>query len=294
MVNPSLLAYPGRGIPPYGLGLAPARGLFGRARDAVLWPVVVRAYRKAMMPRLNALRAGAGLAPLRSPLDHVRAPDRLLVLSGEPLEYPRVDAPEHVRFVGAQVWDPPADVPSWLEEEGDPWVLVTCSTEYQADEALAATAIEALRDEPVRVIVTLADAHGAASMPRAANVRVERFVPHGPVLARAAAVVCHGGMGIVQKAIAAGVPVVAVPFGRDQPEVGRRIAESGTGVLVKRADLGVERLRSAVHEARGLRVTGRVSGGPAAFADAALEMIEGFRSPVLASSDLRATIQART
>jgi hypothetical protein len=76
--------------------------------------------------------------------------------------------------------------------------------------------------------------------------------------------------------------------------VGRRIAESGTGVLVKRADLGVERLRSAVHEARGLRVTGRVSGGPAAFADAALEMIEGFRSPVLASSDLRATIQART
>ncbi|HET6548726.1 MAG TPA: hypothetical protein VFG79_09735, partial [Solirubrobacter sp.] len=40
MVNPSLLAYPGRGIPPYGLGLAPARGPFGRARDAVLWPVV--------------------------------------------------------------------------------------------------------------------------------------------------------------------------------------------------------------------------------------------------------------
>jgi UDP:flavonoid glycosyltransferase YjiC (YdhE family) len=69
------------------------------------------------------------------------------------------------------------------------------------------------------------------------------------------------------------VPVVAVPFGRDLPEVGRRIAESGTGVLVKRADLGVERLRSAVREARGLRVAGRVSGGPAAFADAAGELV---------------------
>ena len=113
-------------------------------------------------------------------------------------------------------------------------MLVTCSTEYQGDEALAAAAIEGLRDEPVRVIVTLADAHGVAELPRADNARIERFVPHGPVLERAAAVVCHGGMGIVQKAVAAGVPIVAVPFGRDQPEVGRRIAESKTGVQVKK------------------------------------------------------------
>ena len=88
------------------------------------------------------------------------APDRLLVLTGEPLEYPRPDTPAHVRFVGAQLWDPPVETPEWLLEDGDPWVLVTCSTEYQGDEALAAAAIEGLRDEPVRVIVTLADAHG--------------------------------------------------------------------------------------------------------------------------------------
>src|SRR4051812_28529716 len=94
---------------------------------------------------------------------------------------------------------------------------------------------------------------GAISwLPAADNVRVERFVPHGPVLERAAAVICHGGMGIVQKAIGAKVPIVAVPFGRDQPEVGRRIAESGTGVLVKNKDLSAQRLRSAVREARSL------------------------------------------
>ena len=134
-------------------------------------------------------------------------------------------------------------------------MLVTCSTEYQGDEALAAAAIEALRDEPVRVIVTLADAHGVGELPQAPNVRIERFVAHGPVLQHAAAVICHSGMGIVQKAIAARVPIVAVPFGRDQPEVGRRIAESGTGVLVKHKDLSAARLKSAVREARGLRLT---------------------------------------
>lgn len=84
---------------------------------------------------------------------------------------------------------------------GDPWVLVTTSTDYQADEALA---------------------------------RVERFVPHGPVLECAAAVVCHSGMGIVQKSVAAGVPIAAVPFGRDQPEVARR----GCGLRRRRAARG--------------------------------------------------------
>ena len=39
-----------------------------------------------MLPRLNALRADAGLPALRSPIEHILGPDRLLVLTGEPLE----------------------------------------------------------------------------------------------------------------------------------------------------------------------------------------------------------------
>ena len=50
------------------------------------------------------------------------------------------------------------------------------------------------------------------------------------VLDRAVCVVCHAGMGITQKALAHGVPVVAVPFGRDQPEVARRVEVAGAGV----------------------------------------------------------------
>ena len=116
------------------------------------------------------------------------------------------------------------------------------------------------------------DAHGVGELPQAETVRVERFVAHGPVPARAAAVVCHGGMGIVQKAVAAGVPIVAVPFGRDQPEVGRRIAESGVGVLVKQKDLSASRIRSAVRQARTMRPVVVTSGGPARFAGAVEEI----------------------
>jgi MGT family glycosyltransferase len=248
---PSLLPLPGRGIPAYGLGMRPRRGPLARVRDRLLWALIVRLYGEAMLPRLNELRGGVGLPALSDPTQQMHTPDRLLVLTGEPLEYPRPDLPPHVRFVGPQCWDPPAPAPQWLQEPGDPWVLVTCSTEYQGDEALAAAAIEGLRDEPVRVVVTLADAYGA-SLPSAANARLERFVPHGPVLERAAAVVCPGGMGITQKALVAGVPLVAVPFGRDQPEVSRRIVECGAGVRLPSRRLSPQRLRAAVREAMAL------------------------------------------
>jgi MGT family glycosyltransferase len=277
-IQPTLLAYPTDEIPPFGFGLKPIGGPVGRMRNRVMNRLMVSVYSKAMMPGINRLRADAGLAPLPDAIQHVIRPDRLIVLTGEPLEYPRTGLPDMFRHVGSQIWEPEEDAPDWLLEDGDPWVLVTCSTEYQGDETLARAAIEALRDEPVRVVVTLADAYGA-DLPSAPNARVERFVPHGHVLERAAAVVCHGGMGIVQKSVTAGVPLAVVPFGRDQPEVARRVTECGAGVTLPSKKLTPERLRLAVREAiakrPGAEAAGarlRASGGPDRFADEAEEV----------------------
>jgi len=108
----------------------------------------------------------------------------------------------------------------------------------------------------------------------------ERFVPHGPVLERAAAVVCHAGMGIVNKAVSAAVPIVAVPFGRDQPEVARRVVECGAGVAVRARRVGPARLQRAFRAALELTDSARsasarlhAAGGPERFADAAEEII---------------------
>jgi len=279
IVFPSVVPLPGRGIPPYGLGLAPMLGPIGRVRDAVLWKVVERAFGKAMLPGLNALRAEAGLEPYRSPLDQYDRHQAVIVMAGEPLEYPRVDLPRHVHFVGVQPWDPPAAAPDYLATPGDPWVLVTCSTDYQGDEDLARVAVEALVDEPVRVVMTLADAYDSAGLTETPSIHLERFVSHSAVLPHVAAVVCHGGMGIVGKSMAAGVPVVTVPFGRDQPEIARRLVVSGAGVSVRARRLTPARLRDAVRRARGMGEDARavartmaVSGGAAAFADAALTL----------------------
>ena len=109
----SVLPLRGR-VPPYGLGLAPKAGPLGRVRDAVGGKVMEKGFGRAILPGLNAMRRVAGLAPLRSPIDNLRRADRLITLTGEPLEYPRTDLEPHVRMVGGQTWDPPAPAPDWL------------------------------------------------------------------------------------------------------------------------------------------------------------------------------------
>ena len=48
-------------------------------------------------------------------------------------------------------------------------------------------------------------------------------------------------------------PIVAVPFGRDQPEVSRRVEVAGAGIRLPLRKLNADRLRTAVDRAIELR-----------------------------------------
>jgi MGT family glycosyltransferase len=151
-----------------------------------------------------------------------------------------------VRLVGPGLWEPPAEPPSWLGEETRPIVLVTASTVFQLDAKLISTTLDALAGENLAIVATTA-AHDPAQFHAPANARVEQFLPHTPILARATCVVCHGGQGITQKALAAGVPVCVVPFSRDQFDVARRVQINHAGIRLHHKRLNPERLRAAVH-----------------------------------------------
>lgn len=245
---PYPLPIPSRRVPPYGPGLPPARGPAGRLRDRILSPLLTGGLERTMLPGLNAVRESAGLSAVGRPQDALVAAPLVLYLTAEPFEYPRDDWPPAVRMVGPMPWEPPADPPAWLESLDRPLVLVTTSSEFQDDGRLVRTALEALRDEPVFVVATV-PAQDASGFAPPANARVESFVPHGPILDRAVCAVTHGGMGATQKALARGVPVCAVPFGRDQREVARRVAVAGAGTRLPAARLRPARLRRAVREA---------------------------------------------
>jgi MGT family glycosyltransferase len=260
--------------PPFGPGLSPAHGLLGQARDILLRPLVSGTVEKVMLSPLNTVRADMGLSALDKADDLFRQPPLLLYLTAEPFEYHRTDWPDSVVMVGPCDWEPPGELPTWFASLDRPVILVTTSSEFQNDGRLVKAALEALADEPVHVVATL-PAGDLAEYPIPANAHLERFLAHGPILDRAVCAVTHAGMGATQKALTRGVPVCAVPFGRDQLEVARRVevAQAGTRLPAKR--LTPERLRSKIAEAMtcidgAQRVAAgfKAAGGPAAAATA--------------------------
>jgi MGT family glycosyltransferase len=238
------------GVPIFGPGFAPSPSRLAHLRDAGLNALRPIAFRSFMRGH-NAVRAELGLPPLADSDDLFRSADRLILFTAEPFEYPRA-WPAEVRLVGPALWEPPAAKPSWLAGEERPIVLVTASTIFQDDARLIRCAFEALAESPYALVATCA-AHDPAEFDPPANAMVERHLPHGPILRRAAAVISHGGMGITQKALAAGVPVCVVPFMRDQFEVARRVEHSGAGTLLRPGRLRPDRLRAAVELAVSLR-----------------------------------------
>jgi MGT family glycosyltransferase len=270
--------------PPFGLGIGPARGPLGRFRDRLLNAYGDRFLAPHVATR-NQIRAQLDLPPLARYEDQWHKPDRFIALTAEPYEFPRRDWPAHVRLVGPVTWDPPADPPAWLAEETRPILLVTASTAYQHDERLIGTALEAFATEDVALVVTTA-ANDPAGFARAPNARIEAFLPHGPIIERAACVVCHGGQGTTQKALAAGVPVCVVPFCRDQFDVARRVETAGAGVKVRGKRLTPARLRSSVRAAMDKRpgaeriaAAFERAGGASAASDVVEELLAPVRTP---------------
>jgi MGT family glycosyltransferase len=182
-------------------------------------------------------------------------------------------------MVGPGIWDPPAKPPAWLDEFDKPLVLVTCSTEFQNDGKLVRIALEALAEENIEVVVTTAGVDPSSFTPPP-NARIERFVPHSPLLECASCIVCHGGMGITQKALSAGVPVCVVPFGRDQFDVARHVEVADAGTRLPASRLRPDRLRMAVREATEKKAGAEriasafaPAGGPRAAVDALEELL---------------------
>jgi UDP:flavonoid glycosyltransferase YjiC (YdhE family) len=94
--------------------------------------------------------------------------------------------------------------------------------------------VDALATLPVRGIVTTGPALGPDSIQSAPNVTVVAAAPHSQILDQAAAVVTHGGHGTVIRALAADVPLVILPHGRDQADNAVRVTTRGAGVALAR------------------------------------------------------------
>jgi MGT family glycosyltransferase len=122
-------------------------------------------------------------------------------------------------------WTPPAG--------DDPLVLVGMSSTFMDQADVLQRITTALGELPVRGLVTTGPAIPVESIDAPPNVTLVERAPHSEVLRHAGAVVSHAGHGTVMKALAAGVPVVALPLGRDQLDNAARVAHHGAGLRLK-------------------------------------------------------------
>jgi UDP:flavonoid glycosyltransferase YjiC (YdhE family) len=229
------------GLPFFGFGLVAARTAVGRAMWRAGRPVLETGLRRGRR-ELNRERAELGLAPVDR--FHAGISEGLALVATYPqLEYPR-RWPAHVHVTGPMFFELP--YPDVELPDGDgPLVLVAASTSQDPEGRLVRTALEALADEPVRVVATMNREGGASAVPAPDNAVVVDWLSYSQVMARASLVICHGGHGTVARALADGVPVLVCPAIGDMAETGARVTWAGVGLMLPGRLLGPGPLRLA-------------------------------------------------
>lgn len=196
----------------------------------------------------DALRRELGLAPaaLDSLVQGI-SPHRFLLpwVTGLDL-FAAPPRSQHVGNVYAAHGRAP-ELRRWLGRRGRaPRVLVSLSTAPDLALRASLTAfidrlLAALARLDVRAVVTLGNI-GKVRLPTspADHVRIERFVDHSAILDCIDVAVNQGGWGTISRTLAAGVPMLLVPFERDQFGNAGLCQAAGLGIASLAPDLSID------------------------------------------------------
>lgn len=228
-LSSNVYSRPAPGLPPFGSGLGPARGAAGRALNGL----AERLWNRHLTP-LNTARAGLGLDPLPGIWAQWDRAARVLVLTSRAFDLP-ARLPDNVRYVGPVLDDPVWTEPYVPPEGDDPLVVVGLSSTWMGQADALRRIVAALDTLPVRGVVTTGPAVDPAEVPGTARVEVRRSAPHSVLFPRASVVVTHAGHGTLVKALAAGVPALCLPMGRDQGDNVVRAKRHGAVIALRRS-----------------------------------------------------------
>ena len=240
---------PAWGLPPYGTGFRPARGLLAAARDA-LWAASIRhVYTRDAQPALNRARCALGLPSLPCMYDQFDRAARVLVLTDRAFDFEAHALPANVRYVGTPMDDARASawISPWPEDDRRPLLVVSLSTLAQGQGPVLQRILPALADLPIKALVTLGPALNVDQFRAPPNVIIEQFVPHAAVLPQAAAMITQCGIGGVIKALRIGVPLVCIPLVGDQRDNAARVIAHGAGVRLSK-NASSEQIRRATQQ----------------------------------------------
>jgi MGT family glycosyltransferase len=264
------------GVPPLYSGLRPTGRRLGAVRDRLLNGIATRVLASGL-PMLNKARSEQRLAPLDDWAAQLLGVQAICVMTAPELDFSSRAVPAaNVHYVGPGFEPYPREWSSpWPEANRDPLIVLSFSTSYMDQQALAQRALDAAAGLSVRALLTSGPALDAQALRVPANARVAAYVPHRAVFPHAALVVTHAGWQTVNAALADGVPLVCVPDGRDQPDNAARVVACGAGVRVHK-NASPDKLRRviarALTDAKLKRCAEKMADALAA--DGAVEVVE--------------------
>jgi UDP:flavonoid glycosyltransferase YjiC (YdhE family) len=246
-------------VPPYTSGVVPDRSPRGRLRVRLAWlrvragylrhrlglaaGRVLTGYSPGRLWRTLARQAGYPLRrhwatrPLSFDLRLRGIPE--LVLFPREFDFPRErPLPPDAVYVGPCVYAGRTEEPFPWDELPAGRSVVLCSLgtmAYNYDRAgvdFLRRVLAAFADDPRRALVLVSGGEPVTRMlgPVPAHVRVCEWAPQLQVLARAEAMITHGGANSIRECMVAGVPVLVYPFRADQPGNAARIVFHGLGI----------------------------------------------------------------
>ncbi|WP_232661257.1 glycosyltransferase [Pseudonocardia sp. TRM90224] len=214
----------------------------------VLWKIDVERVDAMYREPLNARRAALGLPPVDNVRDHVFTPRPWL--AADPVLWPFQDALGFdVVQTGAWIMPDdrplPADLVEFLDAGGPPVYVGFGSTQMVVAPDAGAVAVEAIRAQGRRVLVSRGWAD-LALIDEGDDCFAIGEANHRELFRRVAAVVHHGGAGTTTTAAMAGAPQVIVPQIVDQPYWAQRVADLGIGARHEGPTPTVESLSAAL------------------------------------------------
>lgn len=151
------------------------------------------------------------------------------------LDFPRAELPPSFRY--GTPWRRKEAAESLPVDDERPLVFCSLGSLQGGRRSLFAAMTSACAAVGARAVV----AHGgglsdreAASLPGDPLVRA--FLPQTRILQQCSAAILHGGFNTVLDALAAGIPIVAVPLAFEQPATAARLARAGAACVVTPAN----------------------------------------------------------
>lgn len=267
------------GLPRVGIWIAAQLMSIVRPR----MPLVLRPLSRALFngalritPDGRALRQHD--AQLRSSLGLPPEPDMYRALYQADLSvglFPSWYLPGHVRrpdtvFPGFALYEPDGDLPPALDaflDAGPPPVVFTNASWRATLDDYYSNALGAAQELGLRVVCV--GRHAPQLPPHDGAAMSVEYAPLKRLLPRSAAIVHHGGIGTVARAMAEGTPQLVVPWTLDQPFNAARVERLGVGLSVRSSELASqlaprleELLGSSRIRARCSALARRLDGGP--------------------------------